>query len=329
MGGVRASTNRTLGADEQAPRLSTGLDLQVMRDDRRNFENDAGARGARTLDQAERVTNVAVHAQALLPLGPRLDFFVATRYDRVRFSAEDRFRDGGDPDDSGARTMDALSPTAGVRFRAAPGVSLFANVATAFETPTTTELVNRPDGAGGFNQALEPQRTVSWEAGLRAALAGRLAIEASAYVARVEDALVPFEVVSAPGRQYFRNAAEARHRGLELLAELATPAVDVLAAFDWTDAEFIDYTTEDRAYDGLSVPGVRPWTLELSLLARPDARLLVELEYRAAGAMPVDDANEFRAPEHHLFDLRAAGRGLRVGDWSDYRAGSLEHLRHG
>lgn len=301
--------------DPDAGRVAwaVGLDGAVQGDDRRNFENEGGQRGALTLDQTERVTNVAVHGQAILPVLDRLDLLLAARYDRIGFAADDRLVTPENPDDSGERGMDALSPTAGLRLALAPALSVFGNVATAFETPTTTELVNRPDGSGGFNQALEPQRTVSYEAGVRATFRRALRVEASAYHARVTDALVPFEVASAPGRQYFRNAGGAVHEGLELLAELALERVDLVAAYSRTHAEFSAYQVEGRSFDGLRVPGVRPWTSAVLVSARPTGTLLIEADYQAVGEMAADDANEAWAPGYQLVGLRLSARGVALG----------------
>ena len=67
-------------------------------------------------------------------------------------------------------------------------------------TQATPELINNPGGTG-MNE-LDPQRSVSYEVGLRA-LNERFAVELSAYHTRVRDALrqlepdlVPFD----PGR---------------------------------------------------------------------------------------------------------------------------------
>lgn len=313
----RAGGIRTLlrGGGRNGVAWAAGVDAALLGDDRRNYENADGVRGALTLDQAETVANVAAHGQALLPLGSRVGLFLAARYDRVSFAADDFLISPDDPDDSGSRTMDALSPTAGVRLSAAEGLDLFANVSTAFETPTTTELVNRPDGAGGFNPSLEPQRTVSFEAGARAAPGPGLRLEASAYHALVDDALVPFEVESAPGRQYFRNAGGARHRGVELLVELRTPAIDLLGTLDRTAAEFTAYETPEASYDGHMVPGVRPWTGELDVSWRTGGVLALGLGYQAAGEMFVNDANTTEAPGYHLFGIRATAP-VTLGDWT-------------
>ncbi|HUE76582.1 MAG TPA: TonB-dependent receptor [Longimicrobiales bacterium] len=313
-GGARVLL-RSAHQSPERPFWAFGLDAALQGDDRQNFENAQGNRGALTLDQHERVTNLAMHGQAILPVLRPVGLFIGARYDRVAFSASDRLVDADDPDDSGSRTMAAISPTLGLRVDLAHRVALFGNVSTAFETPTTTELVNRPDGAGGFNQELEPQRTVSYELGGRAALGAGLEVQGSVYHARITDALVPFEVATAPGRQFFRNAASAVHEGLELLVDLRTTHLDFLAAYDRTMAEFGSYATEDESYDGSSVPGVRPWTLTSVLTGRPGAGVQLELDFKRTGDMPADDANDVTVPGYAILDLRAAGPPIRIGAW--------------
>jgi iron complex outermembrane recepter protein len=161
---------RTVYRSDALPRIaglqwSVGAEADRQVDDRTNFRNLQGTRGDVTLDQLEHVDNLGVFGQlAATPL-PRVNLLGGLRYDVVRFRADDRLITATNPDDSGERTMSAVSPSMGVSFLASPALTLYGNVATAFQTPTTTELANRPDGAGGFNPELEPQLTVSFEAG--------------------------------------------------------------------------------------------------------------------------------------------------------------------
>ncbi|MET0399287.1 MAG: TonB-dependent receptor [Longimicrobiaceae bacterium] len=314
-GGLRAawSAARPLGAG--ALRWTAGAEAEAQRDRRKNFANLEGERGALELDQRERVTGTAAFAQVAVPLLPRLDALAALRYDRFRFAVDDRLpATAANPDDSGARTMDAWSPTLGVTLAAADAVSLYANAATAFETPTTTELANRPDRAGGFNPALRPQRTTSYEAGAKGRLGAWGAWELAAYTAAVRDALVPFEVEGAPGRQFFRNVGSARHRGVELGASLAPGAgVTARLAYAFTDARFRDYVAAGDTLDGNRVPGVAPHSLDARLGWVGAAGAFAEAEVRHASAIPVDDANRFRSPAYTVADLRAGWQGARLG----------------
>jgi iron complex outermembrane receptor protein len=313
-GGARAALSGALGGE--ALRWAVGAEAEMQRDDRRNFDLQQGARGALVLDQLERVLATSGFAEATLALG-RVDVLGALRYDRFRFEADDRLVTAENPDDSGSRTMDAWSPTLGVSVEAARGLSLYANLATAFETPTTTELANRPTGVGGFNPELEPQRTTSYEAGAKARL-GPAWLELAAYRARVRDALIPFEVEGSPGRQFFRNAGRATHRGVEAAAR-AEPVRDVTVrlAYTYTDARFDRYFVDDTTnLEGNRVPGIAPhrWDAALSWAAERGPFAGVELRRLSAVSVADTDAGgEFDSPAYTLVDLRAGWSALRLG----------------
>lgn len=298
-------------------RWTAGAEAEAQHDDRLNHENEGGERGALVLDQRERVRSASAFGQATASPLAGVDLMAALRHDRFRFSVRDRLVAGADPDDSGARTMASWSPALGLSVAAAPGVRLYANVATAFETPTTTELANRPGGAGGFNPELEPQRTVSLEAGAKARLSGWVWVEGAAYHARIRDALIPFEVADAPGRVFFRNAGRARHRGVEAAAVLAPrPGWTARGAYTWTDARFTRYVVGGRDLSGNRIPGVAPHRLELSLLAAPERGLLAGLDLRRVSATPVADADaagRLASPAYTVVDARVGWEGLRAG----------------
>ena len=313
VGGVRAAWSAEAGP----LRWLAGAEAETQRDGRLNFANAEGTRGTRTLDQAERVTSTSGFAQGTASLPAGIEVLGALRYDRFRFAVRDRLLSAGNPDDSGARTMDRWSPALGVSWAALPAVTLYANVATAFETPTTTELANRPGGAGGFNPELGPQRTTSVEAGAKARLAPWAWVEAAAYRARIDDALIPFEVEGAPGRVFYRNAGRARHRGVEAAAVL-TPRAGwtARAAYSWTDARFGEYVVngDDRA--GNRVPGVAPHRLDLSLLMMPARGPFAGIDLRAVSRTPVadDDAEgRFDSPAYTLVEVRGGWEGARFG----------------
>src|SRR5690606_27598700 len=120
-------------------------------------------------------------------------------------------------DDPGKRNMKANSFSGGLTFSPYQTLHFFANVSTSFETPTTSELANQESGAGGFNPDLGPQKSLSFEGGLRGStISSRINYSFSAYRTRIRDILVPFEIPSAPGRQYYRTAATASHKGMEV-----------------------------------------------------------------------------------------------------------------
>jgi iron complex outermembrane receptor protein len=317
-GGARATWTSTFADSARAfdARITLGGELQRQRDDRQNFGNAGGARGTRSLDQLEHVTNASFFAQGNATLG-RVVVLAGARHDRVRFTAADRLVSATNPDDSGERLMSATTPSLGASVALLPGVNAYANVSTSFETPTTTELANRPTGAGGFNPALDPQRARSIEGGVKGARTlgarGIARWELAAYQTALRDALVPFEVPGAAGRQFFRNAGRARHRGVEASGDVALGAFVARAAYTYVDARFTDYTVRDTSYAGKQVPGVAPRRVDAALEWHRPNGALVALEGRAQARTPATDANRASAAGFATADARATTGSLRVG----------------
>ncbi|HUX35344.1 MAG TPA: TonB-dependent receptor, partial [Gemmatimonadaceae bacterium] len=315
--GARGSFTRplTLGAWRQT--LTGGLDAQWQRDDRANFGNAAGAPTAtRSLDQLEHVASIGPFVQDAVDLAPRTTLVVGTRYDQVRFRVHDRLVTPTNPDDSGDRLMHALSGSAGLTVRAADAATLYANVGTSFETPTTTELANRPDTAGGFNAALDPQTATNYEVGLRGAAGRRLAYSLALYQAAVRGELVAFEEPSSPGRSFYRNAGRSRHRGLEFGARLAMGAASSVTV-NWTASDFryTRYLVGARDLAGRQLPGVPPQWLDLvaHVAPAPGRGAWADVELQHASGYLVDDTLDTRTHPWTTAALRVGWDGVLGG----------------
>lgn len=288
------------------PVVTLGADAQWQRDDR--VHTDPGD-GTVTRDQLERVREVGPFAQVRLAPVSRVSLTLGARLDHVRFAVDDR--QPADGDESGERTMAEPSWTVGIATDLHALAAPYASVGTSFETPTTTELANRPDGSDGFNPALAPQTALHWEAGIRGALA-RFRYAAAAFRADIEDALIAFEVPGQPGRAFYRNAGAARHQGVEVEAAVR-PVRGVEVGLAWTEADYVftDFATADDIYDGNAIPGV-PARFVSGTLRAEAAGIWFFAETRASSGIPVDDANSARTDPWWTADLRLGYR-LRFG----------------
>lgn len=311
-GGVRAllSGSRTTGGTVFG--FGGGVELEFQGDDRRNWANQAGARGALRLDQEERVRGWGLFAQGRVEPHPALAVLAGARVDAFSFRAEDRLLSDG-ADDSGERALGALSPSLGVVWEAAPRVELFGSLATSFETPTTTELANRPQGAGGFNPDLEPTRAVTVEAGVRARVGATWSLEGTLFRTDLRDEMVPFEVPTSPGRTFYRNAGESSHQGWELTAEgRPVPHVLLRAAYTRVDARFEAYAVGASDFAGNRIPGLAPHRLDGRAVA--EARFgYAEVRAVWQDEIPVDDAGTEASPSSLVADVRVGAHRLGWG----------------
>ena len=154
-------------------------------------------------------------------------------------------------------------------FRPAPLTAFYGSFSTAFQTPTTSELSNRPTEAGGFNPGLEPEQLRGFEAGVKGFVPGAgMAYDAAVFAYGISNMLLPFQIDNPETDEiYFRNAGKTRNRGIELkLAWSPVPALDLALAYTGMRFEFDDFELErevdgnTRTYQlsGNEVPGVPP-----------------------------------------------------------------------
>lgn len=314
-GGARAGLEGTSAELNWA----IGAEVEVQRDDRRNFANNAGANGALTLEQFETVVGTSLFARAGTRLR-RLDMQAALRWDRIGFKADDRLIAAGERDESGSRTLQMLSPSLGLRLplrepssRSISRVDAFGSISAFIETPTTTELANRPDGAGGFNPELDPTRGWTSEFGLEGQLGARTGWEAVVFRTWLRDELVPFEVPADPGRTFFRNAARSSHEGIELAVRTLLPG-DLGLRMAWTSVNARFDEGQGEAIVGNRIPGRAPHRFEARLTHdEGPVRGLVDLVW--SDAIPTNDANTGEAPGWWRVDLRGGPAPVEAGGW--------------
>lgn len=306
--------------------LAAGFDAQLQNDLRRNFAACADTivataptpacpdlesdRGVVTLDQRELVSSVGFYLSDEIALHDRVIVSAGIRADRVRFEVKDRLIGTANPDDSGVRTLDALSPVVGIIGRVAASHSIYANVSTAFETPTATELGNREDGNAGINPDLDPQRSVTAEAGAKGWLGSVLRYDIALFRTRVRDELIPFEIPASNGRRYFRNAGKTGRSGAEVGADASLGFVTLMTAYTWSKFRFDNYRVGADDFGGNAIPGIPSSRLQSALrIGAEGAFALIENEY--AGKSWLDDANTVRADSYSVTSFRIGANARR------------------
>jgi len=297
-----------------------GADYERQKDTRAEFENlglpnnlvgvakgkDIPALvryGASLLEQKESVNGIGAFAELEFVPHPRWALTLAERYDRYDFKVADRFFTDS-VDDSGTRRMEKFSPMLGLNYRAHPFLSFYGNIATAFQTPTTTELSNRPTGEGGIHPTLLPERIVSYEFGLKGTWPRmRCDYDVAFYSFRLKDMLIPYQIAGRESEEvFYRNAGRARNKGVEAKLEW-TPfrglrAAGAYALMDFVFQDFLVETTTGNAIAllqlaGKKIPGIPPQRIFASLIYEHRRGAFAEISFQWNDRY---FANEFNGP---------------------------------
>ena len=322
-GGARMTLPAKVGAREN--RISVGVDGQGQNDLRRNWANcnavaTANAscpsvtveKGVLQLDQREVVSSVGPYVRDELTLG-RTSLSAGVRADVVRFRLRDHFLTDG-RDDSGTRSLRAVSPMFGVVSRIAGRHAVYLDVASAFETPTTTELGNQPNGNAGLNGELDPQFSTTYETGVKGLAWSRLRYDAALFDIEVRDELIPYEVPGGAGRTYYRNAGRTRRRGFELAASADAAFLQLAAAYTYSNFRFRNFLVDTVHYDGNQIPGIPRQQLQASVTLRARRAYLTN-EVIAKDKVFANDANSASAPGFGIVNVRAGLVALLGRPW--------------
>jgi len=246
-GGIRSIVKAVFPVDKSEINISAGVDVEFQSDMRKEFENNGLINlnfepdeifdnlnyGNKLIDQKEYVLGIGPFLSAEFLLNNTLGFLASLRYDSYLFKVDDFYTVN-----SGKRRMNQLSPATGIFFKPNLYSKYFLNYSTSFQTPTTSELSNRPNQQGGFNPDLNPERIYQMEFGTEYFLREINAIfSAALYFMDFSDLLIPYQI-SGSEEIFFRNAGEARNQGIEVMIEI-NPFKNFRTSFSYTFMNFV------------------------------------------------------------------------------------------
>ncbi len=290
--GLRLTGINRLGAASLGLRLNYGIDLQGMHDQRTNSRAVGGVPDTVVLDQAEKVTAVGPFVQATWNTPSLVTLSAGLRYDWMTFDVEDQHLADG-ADNTGQRMLQAPSAHLGISYDVGPVFVPYFNVASSFETPTTTELANAPGVTGGFNPNLDPQTAVTWELGAR----GRwraLGYSVAGYLIGIQDAITQYTEVG--GRAYFTNAGQVNNNGIEARVDVAAASgLRLFVSYTYSHFRFTEYRVVQGAVtdtlDGNTVPAVPESFVRLGLRAAVFGRGFLDIDQTFSSRVYANDQN--------------------------------------
>jgi len=301
-----------------------------------------GVKGALRRDENNITYDLDAYTQGTWDFADAWSATLGVRRSEVHFDSEDHFIVGINGDDSGGVTYDATSPVAGLVFKAAPWIHLYASYGQGFQTPLGSELAYRADGTSGLNLDLKPARSNNTEAGAKLQLGAGLTGEATVFRALTDEEIVVS--TNAGGRSTYQNAGRTRRSGAELaLTYRFAESWRAQLAYTYVEALYSDgYLTCTAAPCRLPTSPQQQQAILVGQQALPANTAIVGAGNRLPGvpksnlfasirwgsevgwqatatgqyisSVPVNDVNTVLAPSYALFGL-SGGYGVELSSY--------------
>ncbi|MDN6318719.1 MAG: TonB-dependent receptor [Marinobacter sp.] len=301
--GVNADYRQALQVAGFPFRYVAGIEARDQQDDRiRTKMNPNGNLGGLKEDERQSATVLSTFAQGDLNLSEQLTFSLGARFDRVRMKVSDDFLSNGNQ--SGSNSFKEWSGSAGLNYRYLPAHQAYANLSTAFETPTFTEFAN-PLGVGGLNPETQAQKSLNHELGVRGEFNNGIDYDLTLFWVDVRDELIAYNLPGRGDQDFYRNAGDTTRKGFEAaVGWLITSSWRIDSALTLASYELETYRTDSNNYDGNRLPGLPEHTWSNQLKWHGLGGTFATLESRYVGDMVADDANEVKVDDYWLLNLR-------------------------
>jgi len=288
-------------------RMQAGIDLDRQRDHRRRFNNEAGEKGASTLDQLEQFGSIGAYWVHSVQLADRWVLTASSRLDQVQLAVDDQFRSDGNQSDQIPLTR--FSPLLGLSWKWNDRSAIYVNATSNFEAPTLNELSANPTNTGGFNPGLKAQQAWSGEWGLKAQILPTLRLETALFLIGLRDEFVPYQLVDFPGRSFYRNAGRSQRKGLEASLQWhLVSGMNFTINYTYSDFRYTEYISDNLNYKNNRTPGIPKHLLfgEWRWLSKKGITTVAQV--RQVGSFYANDANTTKNDGYTLVTVRAGYR---------------------
>jgi iron complex outermembrane receptor protein len=296
-------------------RLTAGVDVEGQRDNRkqRAIDLNTGAVGSLAVDEIQKVTSVGAFIQDEFSIRNDLRLSASARYDWVGFEVDDDFTSDPGGDDSDKLHFSEWSFAGAMIWNALPALNPYLQIATAFETPTTTGLANPAVDAGGFNDDLNAQTSTHYELGGKGIIADWLRYEMAGFYIRVKDELLPY---TQNFSTFYENARRSERFGFELgLSAQLHRDWRASASYTYSHFEFDKFTDENgNRFDGNRLPGVPRNMASIAIDYQNEYGFFANFDIQYIDEREADNANTAEAKDYIVANLRT-GYEHSLGDW--------------
>ncbi|WP_244507243.1 TonB-dependent receptor family protein [Pseudomonas panipatensis] len=308
--------------------VTTGLDYDQSRDDRRGYQNfsgdQLGVKGELRRDEEDIATSLDPYVQARWAPGD-WTFDAGLRYSSMKMEVDDRYLVNGDS--SGTKTYRQYTPSLSAMYAFSPNLHGYVSAGKGFETPTQAEMAYAPGTLESFNFGLDPATSSQYEIGLKAKVAGSTRINAALFEIRTDNEIVVAS--STGGRTSYQNAGKTLRRGFELgVQSQLSERWEANLAYTRLDATYDQDFVENGSVieKGSHLPGVPGSSLFSELVWHPRQDISMGLEGQYRSKVYVEDSNEAKpAPSYAVFNWRTRFE-QHDGPWTFHELLRLDNL---
>jgi iron complex outermembrane recepter protein len=201
-----------------------------------------------------------------------------------------------------------LPPHLGILKKLTPSISVYANIARGFSTPTSAELL-RSDGL--LATALQPEDGMDYELGIRGnLLRERLYFDVSGFLFHLNNTIV--QRIDTNGVYYYVNAGSTKQNGIESYvsyqiiddAQNFIRDAKIFVSYAWHDFHYGSFKQLTTDYSGNKMPGVAPSTLVAGIDIFSRCGIYINGSYTYTSSIAMNDANSAFANSFNLIGAR-------------------------
>ncbi|HLY71055.1 MAG TPA: TonB-dependent receptor [Puia sp.] len=301
--------------DETVLQVNFGGEAQKGFFNTRDYGNNLGIADSLETDDDINLWQYMIFAQADLKLNRGWIITVGGSLNKSSLEFVNLFTRPSSNATSQTRTFEnKLPPHVGILKKITEAISIYANVARGFSTPTSAELL-RSDGLLGRN--LQPEDGMDYELGTRGSfLHDKLYFDISGFFFHLYNTIV--QRIDTSGVYSYVNAGSTKQNGIEsyISYELADNAnlfingAKIFVSYAWHDFHYGSFKQLTSDYSGNNMPGVAPNVVVSGFDINAKIGFYANLTYTYTDKIYMNDANTSSASSFNLFGARIGFRKM-------------------
>lgn len=300
-------------------KLKIGAENHFANNNARNYENDGGVRDTLNFEDEIEIKNRTVYFVSEIDFSKKWFINAGVSVNRVSYDVTRvATKEGGvDPNLISKDFEPAFLPRIAVAYKLDERNTLHSSISAGFSPPTLEEFRTND---GQLNEALEPEKGINYEIGIRgSSLDNKIRYDIASFFFKLTESIVLTES-QRDGTLAFTNAGSTDQFGVEAAldlniiqnSQLFLTNISLQNSYTFHYFTFDDYVKAGNDFSGNQIPGVAPHTIHSALNVKTKPGFYTLLSYNFTDSIPLNDANTVNSDAYHLVKGKV-GMKLNVG----------------